>query len=314
MKKSSRIYVAGHQGLVGSAIVKKLKANSYRNLLLKTHKELDLCRQDQVEIFFTQTKPEYVFMAAAKVGGILANSIYPADFIFQNILIQGNIIHSAYLAGVKKLLFLGSSCIYPRLCPQPIKEEYLLTGALEPTNEPYAIAKIVGIKMCQAYNKQFGTCFISAMPTNIYGPGDNFDLESSHVLPALIRKFQEAKFRGKGGEEVVVIWGTGKPRREFLYVDDLADACIFLMLHYEESKIINVGTGQDISIAELTALIGQIIGFAGSTTYDLSKPDGTPKKLLDISRLTALGWQAKVTLAEGIETTYHWYEKQQAKL
>jgi GDP-L-fucose synthase len=311
MEKNSNIYVAGHHGLVGSAIVKKLQAEGYCNLLYKTHKELDLCRQDPVEKFFIQSKPEYVIVAAAKVGGILANSSYPADFIYQNIQIQSNIIHSAYLAGVKKLLFLGSSCIYPRLCPQPMKEEFLLSGKLEETNEPYAIAKIAGIKMCQAYNKQYGTRFITVMPTNIYGPEDNFDLETSHVLPALIRKFYEAKSSGRGTKEVIVVWGTGKPRREFLYADDLADACIFLMQHYEESEIINVGTGQDISIAELTALIGQVIDFNGSITYDLSKPDGTPKKLLDISRLTALGWRAKVSLAEGIETTYRRYEERQ---
>jgi len=315
MEKNSNIYVAGHHGLVGSAIVKKLQAEGYCNLLYKTHKELDLCRQDPVEKFFIQSKPEYVIMAAAKVGGILANSSYPADFIYQNILIQSNIIHSAYLAGVKKLLFLGSSCIYPRLCPQPMKEEYLLSGALEPTNEPYAIAKIAGIKMCQAYNKQYGTHFISAMPTNLYGPGDNFDLETSHVIPALIRKFLEAKTRAESKSDPsainsVTILGTGTPLREFLHVDDLADACVFLMNRYDESNIINIGVGQEIRIHDLALLIKEITGFAGALKFDPSKPDGTPRKLLDIDRLSALGWRAHVPLREGLKSTYRWFQEQ----
>jgi GDP-L-fucose synthase len=315
MEKDARIYVAGHRGLVGSAIVKRLQAEGYYNLVCQNHQELDLCRQDSVEKFFRQTKPEYVLMAAAKVGGILANSAYPADFIYQNILIQSNIIHAAYMCGVKKLLFLGSSCIYPRLCPQPMKEEHLLTGALESTNEPYAVAKIAGIKMCQAYNKQYGTCFIAAMPTNLYGPGDHFDLEASHVIPALIRKFHEAKVRAlqknhSDNIDPVIILGTGTPLREFLHVDDLADACVFLMNHYQESNIINIGVGKEISIQALALLIKKITGFAGALKFDPSKPDGTPRKLLDVQRLTSLGWQAKIPLREGLESTYRWYQEQ----
>ena len=313
MNKNSRIYVAGHKGLVGSAITRKLQSEGHSNLILRSHKELDLMRQADVEIFFKEEKPEYVFLAAAKVGGILANNTYPADFIYENLLVESNVIHSAYKAGVKKLLFLGSSCIYPRDCPQPMKEEYLLSGKLEPTNEPYAIAKIAGIKMCQAYNRQYGTRFISVMPTNLYGPSDNFDLETSHVLPALIRKFHEAKTSDKsrvtGDEKTVTIWGTGAPRREFLHVDDLADACLFLMNHYEESEIINIGIGKDISISELAELIKEIVGFKGSIRYDRTKPDGTLRKLLDVSKLRALGWQPKVCLREGIERTYGWYVK-----
>jgi len=340
METDSRIYVAGHKGLVGSAIVRKLQAEGYPNLILKSHKELDLMRQAEVEAFFKTEKPEYVFLAAAKVGGILANNIYPAEFIYENLLIETNVIHSAHKAGVKKLLFLGSSCIYPRDCPQPMKEKYLLSGKLEPTNEPYAVAKIAGIKMCQAYNRQYGTRFISVMPTNLYGPGDNFDLETSHALPALIRKFHEAKIREANLAGVastlksawadapppssepserssngffVTLWGTGSPRREFLHVDDLADACVFLMRHYEDSEIINIGCGKDISISELADLIKDIVGFKGSVRYDRSKPDGTPRKLLDVSKLQALGWEPKISLREGIEKTYRWYVEEGAR-
>jgi len=304
MDKDSRIYVAGHHGLVGSAIVRKLVDSGYKNLVLRTRGELDLLRQEEVEAFFRDERFEYVFLAAAKVGGILANSTFPADFIYDNLVIETNVIHSAHLQGVKKLLFLGSSCIYPRHCPQPMKEKYLLSGYLEPTNEPYAVAKIAGIKMCQAYNRQYGTDFISVMPTNLYGPGDNFDLETSHVLPALIRKFHEAKVKGDPSVEV---WGTGTPRREFLYVDDLADACIFLMNQYEEDDIINVGVGKDQTIRELAEIIGEIVGFKGELRFDHSQPDGTPLKLLDISRLTALGWQARTPLRQGIRQAYEWY-------
>ena len=321
MKKASRVFVAGHKGLVGSAILKRLQDERYSNLIVRSHQELDLMRQAKVKSFFKTEKPEYVFLAAAKVGGILANNIYPAEFVYQNLSIESNVIHSAYESGVKKLLFLGSSCIYPRDCPQPMKEEYLLSGKLEPTNEPYAIAKIAGIKMCQSYNRQFGTRFISVMPTNLYGPGDNFDLETSHVFPALIRKFHEAKIREanlpKGGVRerserssngsFVTLWGTGTPRREFLHVDDLADACVFLMNHYEDSQIINIGVGKDISISELADLIKDIVGFKGNIHYDRSKPDGTPQKLLDVNKLKALGWQPKISLRQGIEMTYRWY-------
>ena len=321
MNKTSRIYVAGHRGLVGSAIFRKFQSEGYFNVIVRSHKELDLMRQAEVEGFFWAEKPEYVFLAAAKVGGVLANNTYPAEFIYQNLLIESNVIHDAYKSGVKKLLFLGSSCIYPRDCPQPMKEEYLLSGKLEQTNEPYAIAKIAGIKMCQSYNRQYGTRFISVMPTNLYGPGDNFDLQTSHVLPALIRKFHEAKIREAnlpevGGSErserssngsFVTLWGTGTPRREFLHVDDLADACVFLMNHYDDTDIINVGAGKDISVSELADLIKDIMAFKGSIHYDRSKPDGTPRKLLDTSRLKALGWQPKISLRQGIEMTYRWY-------
>jgi len=314
MNTDSRIFIAGHKGLVGSAISRKLTSEGHTNLITRTHQELDLMRQVDVEAFFESESPEYVFLAAAKVGGIMANSTYPADFIYSNIMVQSNVIHAAYRSSVKKLLFLGSSCIYPRDCPQPMKEEYLLSGKLEPTNEPYAIAKIAGIKMCQSYNRQYGTRFISVMPTNLYGPGDNFDLETSHVLPALIRKFHEAKMRnaasqGKGQEDngYVNIWGTGSPKREFLYVDDLADACVFLMKHYDDNEIINIGAGRETSIGELAALIKDIVGFQGSIRYDPSKPDGMPRKLLDVSRLDALGWHNKMQLREGIEKTYQWY-------
>ncbi len=304
MEKDSKIYVAGHRGMVGSAIVRRLTKDGYTNLILRTRQELDLLDQQAVQQFFEQERPEYVFLAAAKVGGILANNTYRAQFIYENLQIQNNIIHSAYRYGVKKLLFLGSSCIYPKMAPQPIKEEYLLTGPLEPTNEPYAIAKIAGIKMCEAYNAQYGTNFISTMPTNLYGPHDNFDLQTSHVLPALIRKFHEAKVNHR---TYVEIWGTGTPRREFLHVDDLADACVFLMQHYNDSQFVNVGVGEDISIKELALLIQDIVGYQGELRFDTSKPDGTPRKLLDVSRLHALGWKARIPLREGIRQTYQWF-------
>ena len=300
-----KIYIAGHRGLVGSAIVRALKKQGYNNFILRTHSELDLLDQKSVADFFKEEKPEYVFLAAAKVGGIMANNTYPADFIYKNLAIQNNIIHNAYLNGVKKLLFLGSSCIYPKLARQPIKEEHLLTGGLEPTNEPYAVAKIAGIKMCQAYNRQYETNFISVMPTNLYGPNDNFDLENSHVLPAMIRKFHEAKI---SNQNEVVVWGTGAPKREFLYVDDLADACVFLMNNYDNSEIINIGTGEDISIKELAEMIKEIIGFTGEIAWDASKPDGTPRKLLDVSRLHNLGWKHQINLPDGILSTYEFYQ------
>jgi len=304
MNKRSRIYVAGHGGLVGAAMVRCLKKAGYDNLILRTHEEMDLTRQGSVEAFFEKERPDYVVMAAAKVGGILANATFPADFIYQNLVMETHIIHAAHIYGVKKLLFLGSSCIYPKHCPQPMKEEHLLSGYLESSNEPYAVAKIAGIKMCQAYNRQYGTRFISLMPTNLYGPDDNFDLETSHVLPALIRKFHEAKISGDASVE---IWGTGKPRREFLHVDDLADACLFLMNHYEETEIVNVGVGKDLSIRELAEMIAGVVRFDGQLRFDVSKPDGTPLKLLDVSRLAALGWQAKIPLKEGIRRTYQHY-------
>jgi len=319
MNKRSRIYVAGHKGLVGSAILRRLEVEGYSNLIVRSHKELDLMRQTEVETFFKAEKPEYVFLAAAKVGGILANNTFPAEFIYQNLLIESNVIHDAYKSGVKKLLFLGSSCIYPRDCPQPMKEEYLLSGKLEPTNEPYAIAKIAGIRMCQSYNRQYGTKFVSVMPTNVYGPEDNFDLATSHALPALIRKFHEAKIgsqrseiRGRRSEvaDSVTIWGTGTPRREFLHVDDLADACLFIMKHYDENEMINIGVGKDITISELSEVIKQIVEFKGEIRYDDSKPDGTQRKLLDVSRLDSLGWRSRISLREGIENTYKWYVKE----
>ncbi len=306
MEKNSKIYIAGHRGLVSSAIVRNLEAQGFSNLVLKTHKELDLLDARAVADFFTQEKPEYVFLAAAKVGGIQANNTHPAEFIFQNLEVQNNVIHNAYLNGVKKLLFLGSSCIYPRDCAQPIKEEYLLTGPLEKTNEAYAVAKIAGIKMCEAYNKQYGTKFISVMPTNLYGPNDNFDLESSHVLPALLRKFHDAKIENK---KEVVMWGTGSPMREFLHVDDLADASVHLMKTYDGNEIINIGTGEDITIKNLSSMIKEIIGFNGAIINDTTKPDGTPKKLLDVSKLHSLGWKHKVDLKGGIKMTYEWFLK-----
>lgn len=307
MERNSRIFVAGHKGLVGSAILRRLRLEGYTRLITRTHRELDLCRQSEVEAFFEAESPEYVFLAAARVGGILANSTFPAEFIYQNLMIQTNLIQTAYQRGVKKLLFLGSSCIYPRDCPQPMKEDALLSGKLEPTNEPYAIAKIAGIKMCQAYSRQYGTRFISVMPTNLYGPGDNFDPETSHVLPALVRKFHEAKIRNLGN--FVTIWGTGAPRREFLHVDDLADACLFLMKNYDEDEIVNIGVGKDISIRELCELIRSIVGFDGEIRFDPSKPDGTPRKLLDVSKLEALGWRSNIPLNKGIRATYEWYQK-----
>ena len=307
MNKRSRIYVAGHKGLVGSAILRRLQTEKYLNLIVRSHQDLDLIRQAEVEAFFRTERPEFVFLAAAKVGGILANNTSPAEFIYQNLSIEGNVIHSAYEAGVKKLLFLGSSCIYPRDCPQPMKEEHLLSGKLEPTNEPYAIAKIAGIRMCQSYNRQYGTKFVSVMPTNVYGPGDNFDLETSHALPALIKKFHDAKMEGNN---VVTVWGSGTPRREFLHVDDLADACLFIMKHYDENEMINIGVGKDITISELSELIKQIVEFNGEIRYDNSKPDGTPRKLLDVSRLDSLGWRSRISLREGIEKTYKWYVRE----
>ncbi len=301
---NSRIFVAGHRGLAGSAIVRRLSAAGFKNLLLRTRSELDLTCRAEVERFFEQERPEYVFLAAAKVGGILANSTYPVEFLRDNLAIELNVIDCAYRSGVKKLQFLGSSCIYPKLAPQPLKEDYLLSGPLEPTNEFYAIAKIAGIKLCQAYRAQYGFHAISLMPTNLYGPGDNFDLANSHVLPALMRKIHEAHVRG---DSKVVIWGTGKPRREFLHVDDLADAALFLMQHYDEPEIVNVGTGEDIAIADLAAMLGRVIGFQGKFVYDSSKPDGTPRKLLDVSRLEALGWKHGISLQHGIEDTYRWF-------
>lgn len=301
MKKNSKIYIAGHNGMVGSAIKRKLEKEGYHNLVLRTSKELDLRNQSAVAEFFEQEKPEYVFLAAAKVGGIIANNTYRADFLYDNLMIQTNIIHQSYLNGVKKLMFLGSSCIYPKQAQQPLKEEYLLTGSLEYTNEPYAIAKIAGIKMCDAYRDQYGCNFISVMPTNLYGPNDNYDLNTSHVLPALLRKIYEAK---KNDQNKVVVWGTGKPRREFLHADDLADACYFLMENYNEPGLINIGVGEDISIAELANLVKNVVGFNGEIVYDTNKPDGTPRKLMDVSKLSALGWKALVPLREGIEKVY----------
>lgn len=304
MDKNARIYVAGHQGLVGSAILRQLQVQGSRNIIVVTREELDLLEQTAVYRFFAREKPEYVFLAAARVGGIEANRSFPAQFIRENLLIQSYVIDAAYNHGVRKLLFLGSSCIYPALAPQPLKEEYLLNGKLEETNAAYATAKIAGIKMCQAYNRQYGCIYISVMPTNLYGPGDNFDLNTSHVLPALIRKFHEAKVRQ---DKEMVVWGTGQPRREFLHVDDLARACLFLMHKYDQPEIINIGTGKDIKIADLAVLIKNIVGYEGKIVYDYSKPDGTPRKLLDISKLTALGWQPQITLKQGIESTYHWF-------
>ncbi|MFP5270613.1 GDP-L-fucose synthase [Coleofasciculus sp.] len=306
MNNDSKIYVAGHRGLVGSAIVKSLRDKGYTNLILKTSQELDLRRQQAVEDFFAAERPDYVFIAAAKVGGINANNTYRAEFLYENLMIESNVIHSAYLCGVKKLLFLGSSCIYPKLCPQPMKEEHLLTGYLEPTNEPYAIAKIAGLKLCENYCRQYGVNFISAMPTNLYGPNDNFNLANSHVLPALLRKTHEAKINKA---EAVEIWGTGSPLREFLYVDDLADALVFLMDHYNEIQFVNVGTGEEVSIKELALLIKAVIGYEGELKFDSSKPDGTPRKLLDTSKINAAGWQPKISLKQGIELTYQWFRE-----
>jgi GDP-L-fucose synthase len=344
LDKKSKIFVAGHQGLVGSAILRRLRDEGYNHLLLRAHAELDLQVQADVEAFFRLERPDYVFLAAAKVGGILANNIYPADFIYNNLIIQTNTIHAAHLFGVRKLLFLGSSCIYPKLAPQPIKEKHLLTGELEPTNEPYALAKIAGIKLCQSYNRQYGTDFISVMPTNLYGPNDCFDLKTSHVLPALIRKFHLAKLLRQGRyEEIVrdleqyplgfdipndvstlsflshiginpeniVLWGSGKVYREFLHVDDLAAACVFLMKNYSGNEIVNIGVGKDVTIKELAGLIKGVVGFDGEITWDASKPDGTPRKLLDVEKLKALGWKPTIDLKRGIEQTYDWYVRSQ---
>ncbi|GBK65093.1 MAG: GDP-L-fucose synthase [Paenibacillus macerans] len=307
MQANSKIYVAGHRGLVGSAIVRKLKAKGYNNILGRTSQELDLRDQSSVKRFFEEEQPEYVYLAAAKVGGILANSTYPAQFLYDNLMIQSNIIEAARNYGVKKLLFLGSTCIYPKLAPQPLKEEYLLTDELEPTNEPYAIAKIAGIKMCNAYNKQYGTNFMSVMPTNLYGPNDNFDLQNSHVLPALMRKIHEAK---TNGSETVTIWGSGTPFREFLHVDDLADACVYLMENHSAEEIgtfVNIGTGKEISIRELAEQLCSNIGFEGTLVYDSTKPDGTPRKITDVTKLEQLGWRYSIELEEGVRDTYQWY-------
>jgi GDP-L-fucose synthase len=301
MEKSARIYIAGLYGMVGGAIARALKAQGYNNIIGPSSQELDLTNQKAVFDFFKAEKPDYVFLAAAKVGGIYANNTYPADFIYSNICIQTNIIHSAYIFRVKKLLFLGSSCIYPKLAEQPMREDCLLSGALEPTNEPYALAKIAGIKMCQAYNRQYHTSYISCMPTNLYGPNDNYDLMNAHVLPALIRKVHEAKANGL---DSFVVWGTGSPRREFLYVDDLAEACIFLMNEYLQDETINVGSGQEVTIRELAEAVAEVVGFKGDLVFDRSKPDGTPRKLLDVSRLKAMGWKPKVELREGIKLAY----------
>ncbi len=312
MDLQDKIYIAGHRGLVGSALCRSLERAGYRALVTRTHAELDLTRQSEAEAFFASEKPAYVFLAAAKVGGILANNTQGGAFIYENLMLQSNIIHAAYKHGVKKLLFLGSSCIYPKMAPQPLREEYLLSGPLEPTNEPYAVAKIAGIKLCEAYNRQYGTDFISVMPTNLYGPGDNFDLETSHVLPALIRKVHEAK---AGDKPEVTLWGTGKARREFLYVDDLAEACVFLMQKHtakDLAGIVNIGCGKDLTIAELARAIAQTIEYTGKFVYDTSKPDGTPQKLLDITRLSKMGWTAKTSLADGLAKTYAWYSASQA--
>lgn len=305
MNKNSKIFVAGHKGLVGSAVVRKLIENGFENIITKTRQEVDLENQSAVYKMFLETKPEYVFMCAAKVGGILANQTYPVDFIRSNLLVQQNIIDASFYSCVQKLLFLGSSCIYPKFSPQPIKEEYLLTGELEPTNEWYALAKIAGIKTCQAYSKQYGFNTISLMPTNLYGENDNFNLNSSHVLPALIRKFHEAKI----SETPVTIWGSGKPKREFLYVDDLAEACLYLMENYNSTEIINVGTGEDVSIKELSEIVKTVVDFSGEILYDSTKPDGTPRKLLDVSKINSLGWKHKTNLETGIKNTYEWFLK-----
>jgi GDP-L-fucose synthase len=301
MEKESKIYVAGHRGMVGSAIIRKLKLEGFSNFVTRTSSELDLRDQQAVKEFFAQEKPEYVFLAAAKVGGIMANNIYRAEFLYENLQIQSNVIHFSWVNKVKKLLFLGSSCIYPKLAPQPLKEEYLLTGLLEPTNEPYAIAKIAGIKMCDAYRAQYGCDFISVMPTNLYGPNDNYDLNSSHVLPALLRKFHEAK---EQHQPSVTVWGSGTPRREFLHADDMASACFYLMQHFDEAGFVNIGTGEDITISDLAGLIKKVTGYDGEIVFDSSKPDGTPRKLMDVSKLHQLGWKHTTSLHEGIEKVY----------
>lgn len=301
MQTSDKIYVAGHRGMVGSAIVRQLEKDGYTNIITKTSADLDLRNQQAVNWFFETEKPAYVFLAAAKVGGILANNTYKAEFIYDNLMIEANIIHAAFVNSVKKLLFLGSSCIYPKLAPQPLKEEYLLSGYLEATNEPYAVAKITGIKLCEYYNEQYGCNFISAMPTNLYGPNDNYDLKNSHVLPALIRKFHEAKI---SNADSVSAWGTGSPKREFLYVDDLAEACVHLMLTYNDKQFVNIGTGEDVTIKELTELVKDVVGFKGEVVWDSSKPDGTPRKLMDVSKIHQAGWQHSVSLEDGIKMTY----------
>jgi len=307
MKRNDRIYIPGHRGMVGSALKRKLESKGYHNIITRTHAELDLTNQQAVNNFFETERPDYVFLAAARVGGILANSTYPAEFIYDNLMIEANVIHASYTTGVKKLLFLGSSCIYPRLAPQPLKEEYLLTGELEVTNEAYAIAKIAGIRLCKHYNEQYRTNFISVMPTNLYGSNDNYDLETSHVMAALIRKFHEAK---RNHAPQVVVWGTGTPRREFLHVDDMADACVYLMENFDAAEIgefVNIGVGEDLTIRELAELIKDIVRYEGEIVYDTSKPDGTPRKLLDVTKLHHLGWQAKILLRDGIKQAYTWY-------
>ena len=307
---AAKVYVAGHRGMVGSAIVRALDAHGFSNIVTRTSAALDLRDQAAVHAFFAEQRPDYVFLAAAKVGGILANNTYPADFIYDNLVIETNIIHAAHAQGVNKLLFLGSTCIYPKLAAQPLKEEYLLTGPLEPTNEWYAVAKIAGIKLCQAYRRQHGRDFISAMPTNLYGPGDNYDLETSHVIPAMLRKMHEAKERG---DATVTLWGTGTPRREFLHVDDLADALLFLMQHYSGESHVNVGVGQDLTIRELADLIRAIVGFAGELVFDTSKPDGTPRKLVDTTLINSLGWRARTPLDEGLAAAYAWFVEHHAE-
>jgi GDP-L-fucose synthase len=305
MNKEAKIYIAGHRGMVGSAIQRRLTALGYEKIITMSSAELDLRIQERVNEFFEAERPDYVFLAAAKVGGILANNTYRADFIYENIMIQSNVIHSAYATGVKKLMFLGSSCIYPKMAPQPLKEEYLLTGLLEPTNEPYAIAKIAGIKMCDAYRSQYGCDFISVMPTNLYGPNDNYDLQNAHVLPSLVRKFHEAKL---SNASEVNIWGSGTPKREFLHADDLADACIYLMNNYSDAGLVNIGTGEDISISDLAGLIQKVVGYEGNIVYDSTKPDGTPRKLMDVSKLTGLGWTFSISLEKGLELVYKEYQ------
>ena len=307
MTPTSKIYIAGHRGMAGSAIKRKLESRGYSNLVFRTRSQLDLTSQQAVNDFFQKERPEYVFLAAAKVGGILANSKFPAEFIYENLMIEANVIHASYVNGIKKLLFLGSSCIYPKLAPQPLKEEYLLTGGLEATNEAYAVAKIAGIRMCKHYNEEYGTNFISVMPTNLYGPNDNYDLNTSHVMPALIRKFHEAKLNN---EPEVIVWGTGMPRREFLHVDDMADACVYLMENYNAPDIgefVNIGVGEDLTIKELAEMIKEIVGFKGKIVYDSSKPDGTPQKLLDVTKLHRLGWKARIPLKDGIKKVYQEY-------
>ena len=306
MNRDARVYVAGHQGLVGGAIWRRLEKAGFTNLIGRTSKELDLREQAAVQRFFAEEKPDYVFLAAARVGGIRANNTYPAEFIYDNLMIQTNVLHQSYVHGVQKLLFLGSSCIYPKLCPQPMKEDHLLSGKLEPTNELYAMAKIAGVTMCQAYRRQYGAPFFAAMPTNLFGPGDNFSPLNAHVIPGLMRRIHEAKTREA---QEVTIWGTGTPRREFLYVEDLADACFFLMEHYNEGEIINVGVGQDMSIAELAHLVARVVGYKGRLVFDPSYPDGTPRKLLDVSRLTHMGWRAQTSLETGLRETYAWFSR-----